>query len=108
MSSTAQTKLVEFLEKRAFDPVMKAKPDRYEERDRKKLEDMQRRTKTEIERYRHYGSAEEVVTNFHRDLTSAPAKKVHAELKQLDLPTLDEVRDEFDKLAEELGLRHSG
>ena len=54
--------------------------------------------------YRGYGSAEEVVTNFKRDLHSAPAKKIHAELKRLGLPTLNDIKDEFEAKARELGI----
>jgi hypothetical protein len=41
----------------------------------------------EPERFRGYGSAKDVVENFKRDF-SDPAKKVHADLKALNLPTL--------------------
>ena len=51
-----------------------------------------------------YGSAKEVVVNFKRDLDSEPARKVHAELKALGLPTVNDIRDEFESLAKELGV----
>jgi hypothetical protein len=35
---------------------------------------------------------------------SEPAKRVHAELSSLDLPTLNDVRDKFERRAEELGV----
>lgn len=103
--SEAKQKLVRFLEERAFRPVLKADASRYPEGKRAKLRDVQRRTETEIERFRHYGSAEEVVTNFRRDLNSEAAKKVHRELDDLGLPTLNQVRGDFEQLAEELGVR---
>ena len=70
--------LLQLVERKAFDPVMRAKPDGRSEAEKKKLEHVQKATKAEIDRYRGYGSAEELVTNFKRDLTSAAAKKVHA------------------------------
>jgi hypothetical protein len=100
----AKQKLVRFLEERAFAPVLKAKPDGRSESDRKRLERVQRATRSEIERFRGYGSAKEVLVNFRRDLDSEPAKRVHAELGSLGLPTLDDIRDEFERRAADLGV----
>jgi hypothetical protein len=44
------------------------------------------------------------VTNFRRDLESEPAKRIHAELRSLGLPTINDVREEFERRAEELGV----
>ena len=82
-------------------PVLDAKPEGRSDRDRQKLADVQRATRAEIDRYRGYGSAEELVVNFKRDLHST---KIHAELRQLGLPTLEDVRDEFERKAQELGV----
>ena len=103
-AAEAKRKLVGFLEERAFRPVLRADPGKYAENQREKLKYVQRRTETEIERFHNYGSASEVVTNFRRDLNSEPAKKVHRDLSDLGLPTLNDVRLEFEKLADELGL----
>jgi hypothetical protein len=102
MADNAKDKLVRFLERRAFDPVLKAKPDRYSESQQRKLEDVQRRTETEKDRFEHYGSARDVVINFKRDLDSEPAQKVHRDLEDLGLPTINDLKDEFLKLADEL------
>ncbi len=104
MQTDAKQKLVRFLEERAFRPVLRADPAQYPETRREELEDVQRRTEQEIERFRNYAPAREVVTNFRRDLTSEPAKKVHRTLNELGLPTPNDVRTEFEKLASELGL----
>lgn len=96
-------KLVHFLEQNAFQPVMRADPDKFPGNKRDQVRDMQRRTQSEIERFQNYDSPEEVVTNFKRDLTSEPAKKVHRELKSLGLPTLGDVRKDFESLAHQLG-----
>ncbi len=103
--SEAKQRLVRFLEERAFRPVLRANPSSYPESRRDKLKDVQLRTESEIERFRTYGSAEEVVTNFRRDLDSEPAKKVHRALRDLGLPTLNELRDDFEALARELGVK---
>ena len=44
------------------------------------------------------------MSHFKRDLSSAPAKKVHAELRSLGLPTLEDVREPFERKARELGV----
>ena len=99
----ARRQLVDFLERKAFRPVMRADEADFPEGKRSRLKDLQESTRKEIERFHHHRSAEEVVTNFRRDLTSEPAKKVHRALKDLGLPTLDDVREEFEKLAERVG-----
>src|SRR5579871_2941394 len=66
----AQRELTEFVIKRAFEPVMHAKTDGRSEADRRALEHVQKATRSEIERYRRYGSARELATNFRRDLSS--------------------------------------
>lgn len=103
-AASAKRELVGFLMERAFQPVMKAKAGRRSEAESRKLEHVRKATEAEIERYRGYGSAREVLINFRRDLDSEPAKKVHAELRSLDLPTINELRDEFEKKAASLGV----
>jgi hypothetical protein len=44
-----------------------------------------------------------VVVNFRRDLNSEPARRVHSELRSLGLPTLNDIREEFERRAEALG-----
>jgi hypothetical protein len=105
MSSDARRELVDFLVRRAFEPVLAARPDNRSEAEQRRLGHVQKATRAEIERFRGYGSANEVVVNFRRDLDSEPARKVHAELRSLGLPTLDDVRDEFEAKARDLGVR---
>jgi len=105
MSSESKQQLLQLVERKACDPVMRAKPDGRSEAEKKKLEHVQRATKAEIERYRHYSSAEELVTNFKRDLKSDAAKKIHAELRSLHLPTIEDIRDEFERKADQLGVQ---
>lgn len=104
MAHDHQRELVDFIIREALDPVLRAKPDGRSEADRKSLERVHKATRSEIDRYRGYGSAQEVVTNFKRDLTSTPAKKVHAELERLGLPTLNDIRDRFEEKARALGV----
>lgn len=104
MATDKKRELVDFLVKKAFNPVVHAKTEGRSEADKRKLEHVRDATRAEIERYRDYRSAEEVVTNFRRDLHSRAAKKVHAELQSLHLPTLDEIRKEFEDKVRELGV----
>jgi hypothetical protein len=99
MASGAKKQLLDFVIERAFEPVMKAKPDGRFDGERKKLEHVQTAARSEIGRYRRYRSASELVLNFERDLTSAAAKKVDAESRALRLPTIEDVRDEFEAKA---------
>jgi hypothetical protein len=105
MSSDGKRELLQLIEHKAFDPVMRAKSDGRSEAEQKKLERLQKATKAEIERYRRYDSAEQLLTNFKRDLSSKAAKKVHAELHSLHLPTIEDIRDEVEQRANELELR---
>ena len=92
-------KLLNFLERKVFNPILSASPDRYSEADKKKLKDVQDRTRSEKDRFHHYGSAQEIIDNYKSDLHSSTAKRVNSELKKLKLPTLPSVEEEFNKLA---------
>jgi hypothetical protein len=87
--------LIHFLESKVFNPILRAKADDYSGHDREMLQHVQKSTESEKERYHHYGSAEEVVINFKRDLHSEAAKKIDSELSHLKLPRLPDVKDEF-------------
>lgn len=93
--------LLDFLNRRVFNPILHANADHYSRADKHKLEDVQARTKTEVERFHSYHNAEELITNYKRDLHSEAAKKVNRELEALRLPTLPSVKDDFLKEAGE-------
>jgi hypothetical protein len=96
-----KTELLRFLDHRVFNPILHASPDRYSQADRKKLQDVQDRTKSEKDRFHHYGSAADIIQNFRSDLDSTTAKRVNWELDRLKLPTLPSVKSEFLKMAGE-------
>jgi uncharacterized protein (UPF0305 family) len=102
----ARQKLLDFLDKKAFEPVLKASPDDYDsERDKEKLKEVQETTRSTQESYhKRYTTTEDVVKNFRSDLSSEPAKKVHGELRSLGLPTLPDIKDEFNRLVDELDI----
>ena len=105
MTKDAKCELVEFVMQKALDPVLRASPAHRSKADQDKLEHVKHATRAEVGRYRGYGSAEEVVVNFKRDLHSEPAKKVQAELRSLHLPTIHDIRQEFERKAGELGVK---
>ena len=98
--------LIRFLDQHVFDPILKASPERFDDADRKRLEDVQERTRSEKDRFHNYSSAEDVVNSFKSDLHSAAARRVNDELEKLKLPTLPSVRDQFLEIAENNAEQH--
>ncbi len=52
-------------------------------------------------------SSGRVAVNYERDLSSDAAEKVQSQLRDLGLPTLQQVKPEFEKLAHKLGVEMS-
>ncbi len=65
---------------------------------------MHHATRAEIECYRQYGSAGEVLVNFKRGLDFRAARKVHTELQALRLPAVEDIRDELEAEVRELSI----
>jgi hypothetical protein len=106
--NSARKKLLDLLDKKAFNPVLKASPATYSsEKDQEKLRSIQETTRhTQQSYHEKYKTAQAVRDNFRDDLSSGAAKKVHHELKSLNLPTLNDIKDEFEQLANDLGVGH--
>ncbi len=101
-------KLLEFLNKKAFDPILEKSKDDYDSEDKKrKLEDVQQSTKNEKERFQQYDTPEEVRENYLSDLSSDAAEEINEELKDLDLPRLAQFKKEFLDLCKELDVSNS-
>ena len=101
----ARDELLRLIDRKAFEPVLKASPEKYRsENDRRKLEDVQKTTRSTQERYHQAKNAKEVRDRFRGDLSSSAAKKVHGELRSLGLPTLPEIKEEFEALADKLAV----
>ena len=94
-----KTELLNFLDKHVFHPILNAKEEKYGTRQREQLQDLKRRTEAEKARFHGYDSAERIVAMYEEDLSSEAAKPVNAMLKDLGLPRLVDVRDEFLRLA---------
>ena len=98
--------MLEFLDKKVFDPVLEAQPRQYsDERDRKMLEEVQRSAAFEKERLHEQArNAEEVRNIYLRDLYYESIGRMGKELEDLELPRLRQVRNEFLGMCRELGL----
>ena len=105
----AREKLVELLDRRVFQPVLRASADDYGPHERGRLKSVQRKTRDEQHRYREeYHSAEKVARMFHDDLSSEPAQKVDRDLRRLHLPVMADIQEEFEDLCDQLGVHKPG
>lgn len=95
----SKQELVQFLDQHVFDPILRASEDKYQGKKRDDLKYVQDRTRSEKERYHKYGSAEEVIRMYKDDLNSENAKPVNSKLRELGLPRLADVREEFERKA---------
>ncbi len=100
----AKDRLIRFLDRKAFNPVLKASPKAGSAAESKKLEKLQQKTESQKQRYRSYKSAGQIRQEFNDDLHSQQAKKVESDLKKLGLPTQKDVAEEFFRLADRLGI----
>lgn len=95
----SKDELVRFLDERVFERILKASPEKYSGKQHDDLKYVQDRTRSEQQRYHNYGSADEVVRMYKDDLHSENAKPVNSKLKELGLPRLEDVREEFERKA---------
>jgi hypothetical protein len=93
--------LLHFLDQHVFNPILRASAEGRSDAEKRKLQDVQDRTRSERERFHHYSSAKEIVDNYKSDLHSKTAHRVNKELEELKLPTLPSVEDEFLRVAGE-------
>ena len=98
----ARKELINFIDKKAFNVIVKTSPDNYKGKDREAVEEVIKKTKEEQKKFHGYKSAEEVKKNFLANVRSKPAQKLDKEIEHLGLPTLPQLKDEFEKLAEKL------
>jgi hypothetical protein len=78
--------LLHFLDSHVFDPILHTSPDRFSEADRKRPEDVRKRTEAEKARFHRYDSAEQLIVNYRRDLHSRAAKHVNDGLESWACP----------------------
>ena len=106
MANDARQQLLDYLDKHAFDPVLKASLGDYQTEDKKKeLRDVQGTTQSTKHRYHtSYTSAAGVYHNYQDDLSSDAAQSVDHELNDLGLPTLRSIKPGFEALVHKLGV----
>lgn len=99
-----RNELLRFLDRKVFDPILKASPDDYgNDRLKRELDDVKWSTESEKRRFHEsYRSASEVKDNFVADLDSKTAKRIDKELDDLDLPSLPKFKQEFLDLCERI------
>lgn len=102
----AKERLLDLLDREAFDPILKAREEDYSGSKKDALRLAQGATRREKDRFHHYGSAEDVVVNFKRDIHSAEAERVNEELTLLRLPRLSDIEPDFFHLCDRLGIEH--
>lgn len=95
----SKDELLALLDKHVFHPTLNAREDRYDEKQRQQLRDLQRRTEEEKARFHGYDSPERIVAVYQEEITSELARPMNSRLKDLGLPTLPDVRDQFLRLA---------
>lgn len=107
MNKNPKDILIEFLDQKAFTPVLSEPEDKYEGRDREILRDVKFRTEAEKKRYDEYRNVRELRMQFLSDVRSPVAAKLNRELERFSLPTLPSVADEFMALVEQINGRGS-
>jgi len=93
--------LLKFLNRKVFDPILRALPEDYKSEDlKKKLNDVKKRTESEKHIFHELQTAGQVKKNYLADLDFRTARKTDYELDELKLPSLTKVKDEFLRLCE--------
>ena len=91
--------LLALLDKQVFHPTLNAREDRYDEKQRKELRDLQRRTEEDKARFHGYDSAERIIAVYREEINSETSRPMNARLKDLGLPSLPDVREQFLQVA---------
>ena len=104
MKPDKKTRLVKFLDRRAFDPVLNRSRQQCKDAlERKKLEHVQEILVAEKNRYHtQYESATEVRRAFFDDINSGVTNRIDDDLRELQLPSFLSLKDEFITLCENL------
>lgn len=101
-------RLFEFLDQHAFNPVLSASLEGLPEARRTKLRAAQEEMRRERGRFERGASADDIYRTYHAELAAPGAADLHRRLRELDLPTLDDVRIDFEQMAGDLGVGTSG
>jgi hypothetical protein len=103
MEPDAREELLRFLDRRAFNPVLRASLISLPDAERDRLEEVKGRTQQERRRYHQkYRSAAEVRRRFLADASSRAAVEADAALGRLRLPSLPDLKQDFLALCDRL------
>jgi len=94
--------LLNFIDKKAFNVILKTSPDKFKGKDKEDFDEILKKTKDEKKKFQGYKTANEVKENFLSNTHSIPAQKLDKELEHLKLPTLPQIKDEFEELCKKL------
>lgn len=97
-------RLVSFLDEHVFDPVLRARAEDLPAGKRAALLEMQQAMRRERTRFHGYSSAAQVYREFHDDVNSQDERARQRTLHDLGLPTLADVRIDFEQMARDLEL----
>jgi hypothetical protein len=105
-STRKKEALLDFLDKKVFEPVLEAIPELYSsERDRRRLQAVKEDVKEEWTRFHcNFLTAEEIKNQYFRELYFEGQEKLGKELEDLELPRFRELRSEFVELCKLLRL----
>jgi len=97
----SRKELVDLIDRKVFQPILSAWPEDYSRRDRTTLRELQAAARRQRARYREHDSVDDVRNQFFDDLSSEAGQRTSQQLRDLDLPTLESVRDEVLRAAGE-------
>lgn len=103
-ANDVKKQLLDFINKKTFEPILNTRPDKFKGKDREDFEDVRRKTESEKKNFEDYGSADEIKKNYLSNVHSKAAAKVNDQLEKLGLPTMPEHKDEFMELCSKLGV----
>lgn len=95
--------LVDFLEERAFRPVLDAPPDRYHDGDRDRLRRAQKTVREQMTRLRGTATISEVIDGYRGDIRSDRGRETERTLHRLGLPAPADSEEGFRLKVRELG-----
>ncbi len=101
-------RLFDYLDEHVFRPILAAGAEHRPEHERELLVQLQRETRHERERILHAPSATAVYRAFHAEIATPEAHQRYARLRELDLPTLEDVRLDFEQMAVDLYIGAGG
>lgn len=107
MARNTREQLVDFLDKRVFDPILDTSDDEFSsDKQKETFRHVRRSTESEKHRFHEeYTNAEDVKNNYLSDLSSDTGERITRESHELGLPTLPDVHDEFVQLCDKLNVK---